>query len=660
MEIEKEENKMEIDEENNDITAKQLYEKFESWNNDITKSFIDPKKEKKNKKENYKLKDLLIKFNKYPTPIKDVELIDIKLATKIKEDDVFLEKDFIAQHLRRGESLFYNKIEDTYDYARIGLPKFFDYKKNYEDTENDTKLKERVLGEITEISEKEKNNAKYFAYLTTKVNGENFQVSYNTKYDCWIIASKNVSIVIRNKQDIDFYKDENNFKEYLKEENAPEVKILTEKEKKMKEKREKKLEKKKKKKERLERRKRGKNEINKNEEDNDEKEEDEKEENEKEEEKEEEKKVEEEKVEENPNKINIEKKDDKKKKGMSNILNRYIFALEFAETWLKILEEKIINNENKNLINEFKNELGNHTLIGESVGDRKREHILVYNERDIIFYGIVNNQKLLKQKCLSLSNSFNLFKKYNLSFTEYYKSNEYDNLDELFKYLNEQYDVIFDKSLQESGEGNVVYLSCNINGSESVKGLAKLKTFEYRFYRKVREKCKGVFYLEKEKIEEDVTKEFNKNKKKKEKKKKGKNDKENNDEEEMKRLQKMIDKELKEESEKIDKRLNNLIGKMKKESRDLLQEVPKSKYKLDKILLEEYLDFGEYIINYKAKDKTDYSDVFASFIVIMKEKFKAKVEINDSLINEIRNKFEKLISNSGEKEDEEKEEDKKE
>ena len=660
MEIDKE-NKMEIDEENNEITAKQLYEKFESWNNDVTKLIIDSKKEKKNKKDNYKTKDLLIKFNKYPTPIKDVELIDIKLATKIKEDDVFLEKDFIAQHLRRGESLFYNKIEDSYDFARIGLPKFFDYKKHYEDTENDIKLKERVLGEIIEINEKEKNNAKYLAYLTTKVNGENFQVSYNKKYDCWIIASKNVSIVIRNKDDIDFYKNENNFKEYLREENTPETKILTEKEKKMKEKKEKKLEKKKKKKERLERRKRGKN---KNEEDNDEKEEDEKEEdekeeNEKEEEKKEEKKVEE-KVEDNPNKINIEKKDDNKKKGLSNILNRYIYALEFAEAWLKILENKIINNENKNLINEFKNELGNHTLIGESVGDRKREHILVYNQRDIIFYGIVNNQKLLTQKCLSLYNSFNLFKKYNLSFTEYYKSNEYDNLDELFKYLNEQYDVIFDKSLQESGEGNVLYLSCNINGIESVKGLAKLKTFEYRFYRKVREKCKGVIYLEKEKIEENVTKEFNKNKKKKEKKKKEKKNKENNDEEEMKRLQKMIDKELKEESEKIDKRLNYLIGKMKKESRDLLQEVPKSKYNLDKTLLEEYLDFGEYIINYKAKDKTDYSDVFASFIVIMKEKFKAKVEINDSLINEIRNKFERLISNSREKEDEEKEEDQKE
>ena len=652
MEIENEENKMEIEEETNDITANQLIEKIESWNQDIKKSFSD-KKDKKENKEGYKLKDLLIKFNKFPTPIKDVELIDIKLGSKIKEDDIFLEKDFVAKHLRRGESFFYNKSEGTYDYARIGLPKFFDYKKKYEETQNDIKLKERVLGEILEISKTQKNNIKYMAYLTTKVNGENFQVSYNTKYDCWVIASKNVSMVIRNKEDIEFYKNENNFKDYLLEENAPENQIMTEKEKKMKEKKDKKLEKKKKKQERIERRKKGKNDENKKEEDK----EDEEEENDKEEKKEDEK-------EENQNKINTENKNDKKdkeKKGINNILERYTYAIDFAETWLKILEERIIN---KNLINEFKTELGNHTLIGESVGDKKREHILVYKERDIIFYGIVNNQKLLSQKCMPLSKSYNLFKKYNLSLTESYKSNEFENLEELFNYINEQFDVIFDKSLQESGEGNVVYLSCNINGNESVKGLAKLKTFEYRFYRKIREKCKGVFYLKKEEIERDITRKFNEKKKKKdkkkEKKKKEKNDEENNnknsDEEENKALQKLIDKELKIENEKIEKRINSLIKKMINESKDLLKEVPKSKYNLDKNLLNEYFDLGEYIIKYRAKDKTNYFDVFASYIEVMKEKFKEKAEINDSLINEIRKKFEGLISNSEEKEDEDQKE----
>jgi hypothetical protein len=134
-----------------------------------------------------------------PTPIKDLELIDIKLGSKIYEDEIFLEKDFIAENLRRGESLFYNKSEDSYDYARLGLPKFFDYQKSFLDIGTENKLKERVLGKILEVSKNEKN-VKYFVYLTTKVNGENFQVSYNSKYDCWVIASKNVSIAIRNKE----------------------------------------------------------------------------------------------------------------------------------------------------------------------------------------------------------------------------------------------------------------------------------------------------------------------------------------------------------------------------------------------------------------------------------------------------------------------------
>ena len=83
----------------------------------------------------------------------------------------------------------------------------------------------------------------------------------------------------------------------------------------------------------------------------------------------------------------------------------------------------------------------------------------------------------------------------------------------------------------------------------------------------------------------------------------------------------------------------------------MLNEVPKSKFNNDKDLLKEYYDFGEYLINYRAKDLTNYFDVFASFIEIMKEKFKLKVEINDSLINEIRKKFEGLISDNDFKEE---------
>ena len=621
---------------NIDITANELYEKLESWNKDIKKSVDE---NKKHKKYSLKPKDLLIKFNRMPTPIKDLELIDIKLGSKIYEDEIFLEKDFIAENLRRGESLFYNKSEDSYDYARLGLPKFFDYQKSFLEIGTENKLKERVLGKIIEVSKNEKN-VKYFVYLTTKVNGENFQVSYNSKYDCWVIASKNVSIAIRNKEDIEFYKNEKNFEEYYQ--GNGNIDVMSEKEKKMKEKKDKKKEKKKKKLERIERRKKGKNEENDNQNEN---EEDEKDDNK-------------EKKKNKENKIKEEEKNDKmdikKSKGLKEMLKRFTFSLEFAEIWLKILQEKIINNSNSDLINEFKKELGDHTLIGESVGDKKREHILVYKERDVIFYGIVNNKKLLSENCLPLSNGFDLFKKYNLSYTEISPSQKFDSLEDLCIYINEQFDVIFDKSLQESGEGNVIYLSCEIDGKEYVKGLGKLKTFEYRFLRKVREKCKTVPPpVDRAKIEFEIKKKFNELKKKKEKKKKDKdNEKAEDEEKEMiEKMNKKIENEIKEKNQDRDKIINNIINKMKNESKDLLNEVPKSKFNNDKDLLKEYYDFGEYLINYRAKDLTNYFDVFASFIEIMKEKFKLKVEINDSLINEIRKKFEGLISDNDFKEE---------
>jgi hypothetical protein len=119
----------------------------------------------------------------------------------------------------------------------------------------------------------------------------------------------------------------------------------------------------------------------------------------------------------------------------------------------------------------------------------------------------------------------------------------------------------------------------------------------------------------------------------------------------IEKINKKIENEMKEKNQERDKRLNNIINKMKSESKTLLNEVPKSKFNTDKNLLQEYYDFGDYLINYRAKDLTNYFDVFASFIEVMKEKFKAKVEINDLLINEIRKKFEGLISENDFKEE---------
>ena len=39
-------------------------------------------------------------------------------------------------------------------------------------------------------------------FKTLKANGENAQVSYSAEFDLWVVASKNVGIVIRNKEDL--------------------------------------------------------------------------------------------------------------------------------------------------------------------------------------------------------------------------------------------------------------------------------------------------------------------------------------------------------------------------------------------------------------------------------------------------------------------------
>ena len=622
-----------------DISASELYSKFDKWNKDNTDEMN--KIGKKDKKKFFRLKEMMIRFNRMPTPIEGVELIDMKLNSRMEEDDIFLEEDFIAEYMRRGESLFYNKNSDTYDYARLGLNKFFDYKKNFDNENKKDKLQEkRVVGNMINISEENKENTKYLAYLTTKVNGENFQVSYNTKYSCWVIASKNVSMAVRNKDDINFYKNLKNFVNYMKDDQKKD--FMDEKEKKKKEKKEKKEEKKRKKLERIERRKKGKDKGQ------------EKEENEEEEEKEE----------ESENKINMkdekEKKEEENKNEQKNpILERYSYAIDFAETWFNLLQERIID---KNLLEQFIKELGDYTLIGESVGDKKREHILVYKNRDIIFYGIVNNKKLLSEHCLPLSKSFDLFKKYNLTYTEIQPSEKYDSLIDLFSYINTQFDVIFDKSLQESGEGNVVYFSCEVNGIESIQNLGKLKTFEYRFFRKIREKCKGVpAPPNKEKIEFEEMKKLNQKKKKKEKKKKKSEENKDEDEElkEKFRINKIVENEIKIINQEREKKLKSLIKRIKNESLELLKEVPTSKYNTDALLQKKYFDFAEYVLNYRAMDYTSYFDVFASFIEIMKEKLKIKEDINEQMINEIKKRFEGLIIlNNDNEENEEEENDK--
>ena len=556
-----------------EITPKELYQKLLDWNkkidDEISLEKINKMKNKRWKKDgNLSPSDLKILISKFPTPINGIELIDIKLKNKYKEDDVYLEQNFIQKHIRRGESFLHNIISDEYDFARCGLPKFFDYKKKILE-EKDKKNNNCVLGEIENIdvnNDKNKLKLKFYVYLTTKVNGENFQVSYNKKLKAWIIGSKNVSILCRNVDDLEFYKNENNFKENSNEKNDIKIyknKIINKKS----------IDK------------------TKNENINNStiplKEEDE----------------------DNNGKI-YEIKNDKGDKNFT--LFRYKFVLEFGKLWFDILDKKV----GKEKIDNFINDIGDFTLIGENVGNKEHEHIMIYEEKDIIFYAIVNNNKFSTEKCLPFNESLEIFKKYGLSYVNINKSEKFNTYNQLINYLNEQYDIIFDKSMDEYGEGSVIYLATSemIDDKEKeiIRGLGKLKTFEYRFLRKIREKCK---HIPQRRNILDSNKELN--------------------EKEKEILQNKIRSENKRNKPKIDSIIESTINETEK----LISDVEKSKYYLNSPDLLKWINFAKHVYNYWYMDSYDYNDMFASFIDKMKKLFynSDKIpKIDENLINEVR------------------------
>ena len=420
----------------------------------------------------------MFQYNNYNSPINNLELIDIKIAIRYGEDDIYCNDDDVFNNIRRGDCLTYNKETKKYGIGRIGLIKFFDYKKKY--NENEIPLEKRVLDKVKQ------SNLPLIAYLTEKANGENFQVSFNNEFQCWIIGSKNVSLAARDEKDLDYY--------------------------------------------------------NKN-----------------------------------------------------NENNRYNFTLNFAKIWFELL-----NNNIKDKIEEFKKEMGDHTFIGENVGDLLYQHIKTYNKRDVIFYGIVNNSMYDNEICLPLNRSFEIFKKYNLSYVPNEVSPIYDNFSKLKIYLDEKYDEILLRNLENGGEGCVVYISeVDENGNENVLTLGKLKTFEYRFYRKIREKCKQLRYKNK-------------------------------------------------------KSTNYLKNSLRKESEEIIEHLK------DKINFDDYMNFGDFIIDYNEFDNRDFSNVFANFIDEMKKMYEKKEEFNN-----IKKDFDKKLNyyfhNYNEKEsDEENEKDEKE
>lgn len=164
-----------------------------------------------------------------------------------------------------------------------------------------------------------------------------------------------------------------------------------------------------------------------------------------------------------------------------------MFCIIFSKLWFDFLSKNFSCPEK---LDEFKNQLNNRTLIGESVGDPNHQHIKLYDTQEIQFYALVDNDS--EEPCYSIGFFDNFCSKYGLKSVAKLKHKPVKDIQQFFELMENIYSDLLFSYMKDNGEGSVVYFTIEdeLNNTSRVFSLAKLKTFEYRFMRKLREKLK--------------------------------------------------------------------------------------------------------------------------------------------------------------------------
>ena len=185
---------------------------------------------------------------------------------------------------------------------------------------------------------------------------------------------------------------------------------------------------------------------------------------------------------------NKSKKTKKKSVETEGKSDKYGFVLKFADTWFDLLE----NMGKTHNVEDFIKEITGYTLVGENVGDPESQHIQYYDHKDIIFFSMVNNNSL--DICQNFEFTYKIFNKYGLTNCPYTKIGPINNVNSFYKTMREVYLNVLKSPCEKEGEGSVVYFSSvDENNNEKIISMSKLKTLEYRIFRKTREKLKGIF-----------------------------------------------------------------------------------------------------------------------------------------------------------------------
>mmetsp|Transcript_11542 Transcript_11542/g.9993 ORF Transcript_11542/g.9993 Transcript_11542/m.9993 type:complete len:150 (-) Transcript_11542:2173-2622(-) len=133
--------------------------------------------------------------------------------------------------------------------------------------------------------------------------------------------------------------------------------------------------------------------------------------------------------------------------------------------------------------------MDNMTFVGEYCGNQDYQHLVKYNEIAINFVAIVDNNSAIT--CISPKEAFATFDKFGLNKVGYKHMGEFENKKDFNEALKNIYLNVAETEIDVEEEGSVIYIvSVDKNGVEKALSLSKLKTLEYRIFRKLREKLR--------------------------------------------------------------------------------------------------------------------------------------------------------------------------
>ena len=190
--------------------------------------------------------------------------------------------------------------------------------------------------------------------------------------------------------------------------------------------------------------------------------------------------------------------------------DRYKFTKLIASNFLSPINQIV-------KLDELQEYLSDKTLIGEYIGNPNFKHIVTYQNEEIKFFAIVNNDS--PYSCVPVLESFYIFKRFSIPRVKINKIGTFSNKVEMYKRLKLLIKEISNQSLESCGEGSVLYIVANktekseiieqlefevfsessdltdlnislIVSEQITISLAKIKTIEYRIYRKIRETVK--------------------------------------------------------------------------------------------------------------------------------------------------------------------------